>query len=389
MSATLTATAYAYPWDIVGDPDAPARLRALGVDSVTLAGAYHSVRAATPRHPHHRIVDASAAALYVPVRADIWRGHRLVPRSGAQWAGDDSFRRARDALAEAGLVTQAWVVATHGTALGDAAPELSVRNAYGDSYRYALCPSSPDVRRYAATLVSEVAVLGGVDAMVIEACGPLGVAHQSRHEKTAGADWTGTDEALLSICFCASCCVGYDERGFDPEAIGRRVRSRTGVGAPDIEAALEDIGPTVLAVRRTATLALRDDLIRAARSSGIGRLSFHASLDPWETGPMSALVDQTQAVDTYIASCWSQTLESVERVSRLDTTPKGDATVGAYCTILPPAVPHSETLLSHWTSLIRAGASELHLYHGGLASTSRLDAAANALAGLRSGALHN
>lgn len=42
------AAAFLYPWDVVGDPDAPARVVDLGVRQVTLAAAYHSTRALTP-----------------------------------------------------------------------------------------------------------------------------------------------------------------------------------------------------------------------------------------------------------------------------------------------------------------------------------------------------
>ena len=51
-------TAYLDPWDVVGDPSAAERIAALGVDAVALAAAYPSVRAATPCHPAHRVVDA-------------------------------------------------------------------------------------------------------------------------------------------------------------------------------------------------------------------------------------------------------------------------------------------------------------------------------------------
>jgi hypothetical protein len=382
MTKGFTATAYAYPWDVVGDPQAVDRWAALGVESVTLAAAYHAVRAATPRHPGHRLVEA-AAALYMPVRAEAWRGHRLVPRSAEPWAGAHSFSRARDALAAGGLATQAWVVATHGDGMGDVFPELCVQNAYGDSYSYALCPSSREVRRYAATLVSEVATITGVDSMVVEACGPLGVAHQSQHEKTAGADWTETDERLLSICFCTACCAGYGERGVHPEAIAHRVRTVVGSGAVDIESALEGLGSAVQAVRREGMFALRDDVVQGAQSNGVARLSFHATLDPWATGPAAALVDDSLAVDAYVAHCWSHARESVERVSDLAAGLMGRAVVGAYCTILPPVAPRADELLAHWESLVSAGARELHLYHAGMASAARLDAAAEALAALR------
>ncbi|MYS45767.1 hypothetical protein GTY23_32075, partial [Streptomyces sp. SID5998] len=69
----MRAGAFLYPWDVVGDPGAPERVAALGVRSVTLAAAYHSTRALTPRHPRHRVVTAGhAAVLYPP--GDRWTG---------------------------------------------------------------------------------------------------------------------------------------------------------------------------------------------------------------------------------------------------------------------------------------------------------------------------
>ncbi|TMR93926.1 hypothetical protein EJK15_36845, partial [Nonomuraea basaltis] len=60
--------AYVYPWDVVGDPAAPERLAALGVDAVALAASYHSTRAATPYHPSHRVLDVPYPAFYLPIR---------------------------------------------------------------------------------------------------------------------------------------------------------------------------------------------------------------------------------------------------------------------------------------------------------------------------------
>lgn len=70
---------YAYRWDFVGDPGAARRAAEMGLDSVAVAASYHSTRAGTPLHPEHRVFEADSAAFYLPVRADAWSGHRLVP----------------------------------------------------------------------------------------------------------------------------------------------------------------------------------------------------------------------------------------------------------------------------------------------------------------------
>ena len=74
----MRAWANLYPWDVDGDPAAAGRLAGLGLAGVTLAAAYHAVRAVTPFHPGHRIVTRDAAVYY---RADPsrWRGTALRP----------------------------------------------------------------------------------------------------------------------------------------------------------------------------------------------------------------------------------------------------------------------------------------------------------------------
>lgn len=179
----VRTAAYAYPWDLNGDPRAAERFAELGIDAVVLAAAYHSVRAATPRHPRHRVVDARSAALYMPVRADAWG--ELIPADASPWAGERSFTRAAGELRLVGLPVRAWVVLTHSTAVGLANPWACVRNAFGDVYPYALCPSVPAVRDYSRRLVGEVVRQSGVTDVVLEACGPMGVNHLGHHEKTA------------------------------------------------------------------------------------------------------------------------------------------------------------------------------------------------------------
>jgi hypothetical protein len=74
----VRAWANLYPWDVAGDPAAADRIAGLGLTGVTLAAAYHAVRAVTPFHPRHRIVTRDAAVYY---RADPanWRAARRRP----------------------------------------------------------------------------------------------------------------------------------------------------------------------------------------------------------------------------------------------------------------------------------------------------------------------
>jgi uncharacterized protein (DUF849 family) len=68
----------------------------------------------------------------------------------------------------------------------------------------------------------------------------------------------------------------------------------------------------------------------------------------------------------------------VEELRRL-----GCERIGAYVTALPPVPADADTLAMHWQSLLAAGATDLHIYHAGLASDRRLAAVRTALASLR------
>ena len=147
------ATGYLYPWDVLGDPGAVHWIKASGVDRVALAAAYHSVRAGTPRHPGRRVVDAQSAALYVPA-ADAFAADPIVPGSASEWTGtDNAFGEAASVLRAANIPVDAWTVLTHSSAAGGNNPGTCVRNAFGEVYSYALCPSHPEVRGFAAGLV--------------------------------------------------------------------------------------------------------------------------------------------------------------------------------------------------------------------------------------------
>lgn len=366
----------AFPWDFAGDPAAPARALDSGAGGVAIAAAYHSVRAATPLHPKHRVVEAPSAAFYLPIRSAAWQSSRLRPKPALDWAGDHAFEKAADQVRSVGLDAEAWVVLTHSSALGSEHPEVCVRNAFGDTYRYALCPSHPDVRTYAAILVAETVELSGVTTLMVEACGPLGIEHLGSHEKTAGADWAAVDAQLLSLCFCTACRRALAERDVDPELLRRRVKVAIGTGVGRIEDVLGDDANAVHDVRAHGTEQLARSVSAAARDTGATNLNYHAQPGRWATGPFAALLSTPGIADGFILPAD----RFLDRRARVPLT--GGERVGAYLSALPPA--EAAHLVEQWGPDL-AGVDDLYLYHFGLLSTERLNAVGALINALRSG----
>ncbi|GAA4214338.1 hypothetical protein [Actinocatenispora rupis] len=374
---TARPVGYAYPWDVLGDPAFPARVRALGLTEVALAASYHSTRAATPMHPGHLVVEAREAALYRPVRERAWAGRRLVPRAADWVPGDDSFGKAATQLRAAGISVTAWIVLCHATHLGTAYPDVAVRNCVGDTYPYALCPSRPEVREYAATLAAEALRGVPVDGVSLEACGQLGLAHNGRHEKTAGV-FPPAAERALSVCCCPACAAGWAEAGQDPDQVAVRLADATHAvldGTAPADAGMPElvgrrIADIVLATRRASAAALRTDVLAAVRGARPDlRVTLHGRGDPWATSPDVALDAESAAdVDAVLMSCWPTTSATVESLAATRALLPDGVALGAYLTVLPPADPAA--VVDHAGALLGAGATELHLYHLGLAGPS-------------------
>ncbi|MEQ4718277.1 hypothetical protein [Nonomuraea sp. B19D2] len=375
--------AYVYPWDIVGDPSAPDRLAGLGVDAVALAASYHSTRAATPYHPSHRVLDVPYPAFYLPIRPSSWS--RLVP-AAPTWTAEDAYLQARDALKAVGLQVHAWTVLTHNSHLGTANPDLVVRNAFGDPYPYALCPAHEDVLDYCERLVQEILTVGEPDGLILEACGPMGFGHQSVHEKTSGADWTPADADLLSLCFCSSCADRY------PPATRDRVRAAIDRAQPSgqtttadthpvtIDQALGELTDDVRALRVELSASLRRRLIAVARRTAPNvPITLHANPDPWAAGAFAALPTGEPEADVLVASCWGDPATDATRLTHLKDLSTAGQRIGAYVLTLPPRPADAAVLADQLSTYAKAGATEFHLYHAGLASPQRLSALSEAL----------
>lgn len=365
----MRVTGHAYPWDVLDDPDFAERVLALGVPEVTLAAAYHSTRAATPLHPRHQVVEAPYAALYRPVRPEVWRGRRLAPRSPSWLSEPDPFGTGADRLHRFGLRVSAWIVLTHNSRLGVENPDVAVTNCYGDRYSYALCPARAEVRAYAATLTAEAVAGVPVDGVSLEACGQLGLAHNSHHEKTDGA-WTAAAARLLSVCCCVACRAMWVARGLDPAEVTDLLRSAVAAeAAGETGEIAPDLADELLAARHEAADLLRAEVLAELHTVAPDvPVGLHAQPDPWATGASPGLTPTAaQDVDEVLVPAWSTEPASAEAVA---AAARSGARTAAYVTVLGRTDPVE--LSAHVRRLVAAGATGVALYHLGLAPRSSL-----------------
>jgi len=397
----MRAWANLYPWDVDGDPAAAGRIAGLGLTGVTLAAAYHAVRAVTPFHPGHRIVTRDAAVYY---RADPsrWRGTALRPArlraAASRPAG--SFERAAAVLRARGLAVTAWAVLTHNDRLGAVVPSAAVRNAFGDTYPWALCLAAPAVREYAVTLAGEVAALPEADAVEFEACGWYGVEHLSAHDKTAGAAG-GAAQWLLSVCFCVACQREYAAAGADPGWLAASVRAAAdalargaaargaaagGAAAGDAPGGGAAPGPGTTAlpgavagvldgVRADLATRFQREVVAAARDAAPGKpVYLHVHPDPRATGANPGYDPAALAgVAGLVLSCWDPATAPALVTRAAATAPQGTA-IAASLLAVAGLGGEPATLPAQAAAVHAAGATELRLYHAGLASAGDLAA---------------
>ncbi|MGG2465331.1 hypothetical protein ACO0M4_37190 [Streptomyces sp. RGM 3693] len=401
----MRAAAFLYPWDVVGDPRAPAHLAELGLHQVTLAAAYHSTRALTPRHPRHRIVTARHSAVLYPPDPDRWAGRALRPYAQDWVADPDPFDTAARALTAAGLEVHSWVVLAHNSRLGAEHPSSVVRNAYGDRYPWAPCIARPEVRDYLVRLAAEAAVRPGARGVELESCGWYGLAHLHGHDKLAGVGLGGAAQYLMSLCCCPVCRAGYAGLGLAEGEVPAAVRRAlepvwAGAAPPDGGgragewAAVEELlGPETAgavrawrdraagALQRAVVHAVRD---AAARASVDGfRVLLHADPAPHRCGA-NAGVDPAAVLayaDGVVVPCTGDAAARTAALGPFAPRPAG-TTVAANLTVVAGMGGSPGTLAADAAHAAALGADELRLYHAGLAGAADLAAVRGALRAL-------
>lgn len=390
----MKTSAFLYPWDVVGDPDAAARVADLGVQQVTLAAAYHSTRALTPRHPSRRIVTAEHAAVLYPPDEGRWAGRGLRPYTQSWVGSDDAYAEAAEALAGAGLDVHSWVVLAHSSRLGAEHPETSVVNAYGDRYPWAPCIAQPAVRAYLVDLAAEAAVRGGARGTELESCGWYGFAHLHAHDKVGGVGLGDAAQYLMSLCFCPDCRAGYEGQGLDATELSRAVRGAlepvwAGSGTPEagwdgVEKLLgADPAGATLRYRAEVARGLQESVVAAVRAAAAPgfQVLLHADPAPYRSGA-NVGVDPAHILSVADGVVLPCTGTDAAREAVLGPFAGRGGVLAANLTVVRGMGGSPGTLERDAAHAASLGANQLRLYHAGLASGPDLEAVAEALSRL-------
>ncbi|TQK43731.1 hypothetical protein FBY35_5205 [Streptomyces sp. SLBN-118] len=386
----MKTSAFLYPWDVVGDPDAAARVAGLGVQQVTLAAAYHSTRALTPRHPRHRIVTAQHAAVLYEPEEERWAGRQLRPYTAGNWAPGDAYGEAAAALADAGLEVHTWVVLAHNSRLGEDHPDTSVVNAYGDRYPWAPCIAQPPVRALLVDLAAEAATRQGARGTELESCGWYGLAHLHAHDKTEAVALGDAAQYLMSLCFCGSCQDGYAGQGLEPELLAAAVRTAlepVWAGAEPAGAGIEkllgrELAAATLRFRTRTARTLQEAAVRAVRTAAPDgfRVLLHADPVAHHCGA-NAGVDPAHILsvaDGVVVPCTG----GPQLLSPFAEQEADGAVLAANLTVVSGMGGSPGTLEEDAAGAAALGATELRLYHAGLASDADLAGVGAALSRL-------
>ncbi|MET8079833.1 hypothetical protein [Streptomyces sp. NPDC005303] len=384
----MKASTFVYPWDVNGDPEAAARIAGLGVQQATLASAYHSTRALTPRHPRHRIVTAEHAAVLYPTDSR-WEGRELRPYAAGDWAPGDAFGEALSELTRAGLEVHTWVVLAHNSRLGAEHPDTSVVNAYGDRYPWAPCIAQPATRAYLVDLAVEAALRPGAAGTELESLGWYGLQHLHAHDKTGGVPLGDAGMYLMALCFCGTCREGYGEQGLDADALAVAVRAALEPlwqGAPD-DGGWAGVEKLLGAGTAAATRAWRDETartlqetvvraVRAAAPEGF-QILLHADPVTYHVGANPGVDPEhiLSVADGVVVPCAGgpELLTPFERA-------REDAVIAANFPVVSQMGGSPSTLAADVARARELGANEVRLYHAGLASDGDLSAIREGLA---------
>jgi hypothetical protein len=215
---------YCYAWDLAEDgvKNTADQFRKLGLDTVTIAGSYHAGKFLRPHGKAGKVYFPEDGTVYF--KTDLRRYGSIKPVANSMLAERDILLELTQA---ADINTNVWLVLLHNTLLGNAYPQATVANAFGDRYIYNLCPTAPEVRAYALGLARDVTETYRVSGISMETPGFLPYAHGFHHEFALNMSNRWLDNQL-GLCFCEHCLGGATRAGIDAGRLKTQVAEDIG-----------------------------------------------------------------------------------------------------------------------------------------------------------------
>jgi hypothetical protein len=384
------ATMWAYPWDFLDDgaETVARRLREdVGLDAVSLATSYHTVEHLRLHTRGRRTFQSFDAALYFRPDPNLWRGLALQPNVSPLTVDANPLERVCAVAERVGLKVESWTVCLHSSHLGRKHPDACERNVFGDPYPPHLCPSNPDVRAYATTLVRDLAANYPLYAVELESLHYGGFGHFHGHEKI-GVELGHVGRFLLSLCFCESCRTGAKSAGVDVDAAASVARSTLerifAQGAPVAEHVDDIIGDSpelaaLLAWREKIVTSLTDEV---KKSAGNAFLVAMLAGDPRFTGLNGKAV--AEFADALELLCYTAQPEIVEQQVAQATTrycAADDLIVGLSAFV--PHTPSKGVLEANVRRAFRMGVRGFSFYNYGIMPERNLEWVASAVRWVR------
>jgi hypothetical protein len=213
----LSTSLWTYVWDFVdeGYNAVFSRVKENGIDSVSVATAYHTGKFLLPHNPRRTVIFPEDGTVYFQPNEKLYG--RLRPHINSLVKNGSSLQTIKAFADKHGIRTRAWVVCCHNTTFGMMYPDVACETAFGDKLFHNLCPTNNDVRKYITSLVADVASTG-IDGIELEAFQFQGYVHGFHHERE-GVTLSSASRFLLGLCFCPSCVASAKTVGVEIEKI--------------------------------------------------------------------------------------------------------------------------------------------------------------------------
>ncbi len=361
----LTAI-WTYPWDLLAEglDESLGRIADTGMTAISLAVSYHAGMLLLPHNPRQKVRFLEDGAVYFRPRPDHFRGLSLQPRVSELAGPIDPLGEICLAGGRQGLEVVAWTVCCHNSYQGQQRLDVVTRNAFGDRYPFALCPSQPEVRRYLGALLRALSDYP-LRAIQLESYGYMGFRHGHHHEKVL-LNLGPLASYLMGLCFCPACQRAAEESDIDYAQVRRLVRRW-------LERAFEGQVKEPAAFSRAAAISelpglapyleMRDQVV----TQTVGELS-RASSKPLALLGAAPKMEETATQIEEITVCLYRVspkeVEEGARAARAQTDPSLSLTIGLDAT--PLLSPSEDNLAAKIQAAWDAGADGLYFYNYGL-----------------------